>query len=343
MKRFFFTILFLLFALLTQAKGISWESEFDIDLTYNSNILNYSENDRDAFENNINPEKFLIESLDDMIMGFKYNLKSRYYSFDGHTQIINLGINYKKYLNNEIKDDINVQAGIKQYFSPKLITSLSYSFYPEIYLRQYKSVIDNEYHNYEYAKNGYSAELEWKALKNLDLRLNADYSQLYFNEWFTEYDADVITANCYLIWKLNPRLTTEFRYAFRIATADAEEAYQPASVSVIKDGSFDGNIIGVKLKFRRFLADYTLNLGYRLEDKFYSSGFEGDDYHIERDDYIHTGSMSIYVPLAKNLNMVLHAEYEERETRSPFTNVIRDKEYNTWNSGISFAYDLKHR
>ena len=344
MKKILLLILIMLSLVLCQAKGLNFESEFDFDLSYDNNILNLSEADQDQFENNDKPEKYQIESLDDLIMGFRYKLKAKHYWLGGHTQVLDVGIAYKKYLTNEVRDNITISTGVEQYFSSKLSANILYSYTPEIYLRQYHSVLDDEYHEFVYAKNGLRAELVWKMFSKLSLKYRFEYSQLYYNEWFTEYDTGVLTNNLYLNWNITKRLSTEFRYGRRSSDADADAAFSnPAEIEVIKDASYEGNIYSINLKCRKFISNFTLNLGYSLNEKFFDSEFEKDIYHEERDDYTHAASASVLIPLAKGLKMVVHANYEERDTRSPYASVINDKEYKTWKSGISFSYDINHK
>lgn len=343
MKKYLILGLSLLISILCQAKNIYLESEFDIDLSYNNNILNLSEDDQDEYENNDKPEKYQIETMDDMITNLRYKLKAKNYWFGGHTQILSFSVDHEKYLKNEMLDETALSLGIDQYFSSDLKLELLYSYSPEIYVRQYKSVLDDEYHEYEYGRNGFKAELNWDILKNLTLSPRFDYVQLYFNEWFTEYDAENISGSIDAEYTFSKRLSAELSFARRFSDADAEDAFNdPQDISVIKDASYDANIYKIGIKIRKLPLRSSLSLGYGLYEKFYSSDYEDDDYHVDRNDYLHNIDAGLYIPVSKELKVRIHTQYSFRTTESPYEYVVEDKEYDTWKTGVTFSYDIKH-
>ncbi len=325
------------------SKNIVLESRLDFGLAYDSNINRLSDKDSDQFLNNEKPEKYLIKSLDDMILGMNYSLKLKNYWLGGHTQINELTLQFDKYLENSPKDNASLAYTIKQYFSRKLNLTFKYQFNPNIFLRQYLSVLDDEYHEFEYSKNGYSLDLNWITTNNLSFLFNLDYSQLFYSKWFTEYDADILTTNLYLYYDFMKNRQLEFRYGYRISEADADKAFSdPDNIDfVIKDASYIGNIFAANLKFQKIFASSTLNLRYTLQTRIYDSKFEGDKYHEKRDDYIHLFTTSAYKPLADNLSMIIKAQYGFRNTDSPYQNVKDDKQYEYWTSGITLYYDIK--
>jgi hypothetical protein len=137
-------------------------------------------------------------------------------------------------------------------------------------------------------------------------------------------------------------MQVELRYGYRISNAEADQAYNDFVQfdGIIKDASYESNIYGCNLKFRKFYSNTTLNLGYRLETRFYDSDFADDNYHIQRDDYMHTASVSIYKALDRNISLLIDAELGFRQTDSPYDYVIDDKEFSYWKSGISLSYDF---
>ena len=342
MKRTLIVTLMLLTMISLWSKGIALNSDIDFGFEYDNNIVRLSDGDQDEFLDNTNPDKYLISSLDDMIMNMSYSLKLKNYFFAGHTQIDELKFSFDKYLENSVKDTGYLSFGIKQYFNSKLDMNLKYYYYPSIYVRQYQSVLDDEYHEFEYSKNYYTAKLNWDMQKRLAMQFELQYSQLYFNKWFTEYDTDIITSNIYLNWQ--PVNTVELicRYGWRVSDTDAEEAFNdPSAIDVIKDAAYSSNIYALDLKLRKMPGKTTLNLGYRLETRFFDSEYEDDTYHYNRNDYIHTISTSIYKSLHKRLSLLAKAEYGFRTTESPYNYVIEAKEYSYYNAGITLSYAIK--
>ncbi|MDP8211267.1 MAG: hypothetical protein RAO94_11390 [Candidatus Stygibacter australis] len=346
MKRFLFVTLILLTIISLWSRNIALDSEIDIGFEYDSNVIRLSDDDQDEFLDSDNPDKYLISSLDDMIMNMTYSLKLKHYFFAGHTQIDEFKLNFDKYLENSVKDTGYLSYGIRQYFNSKLNMSLRYYFYPQIYVRQYHSVLDDgdEYHEFEYSKNYYTMNLNWDVQKHLDIKFELQYSQLFFNKWFTEYDADILTSNIYLNWQPVSKFELLCRYGWRISDTDAEDAFNdPSAIDVIKDAAYSSNIYALDLKFRKMPGKTTLNLGYKLETRFFDSEYEDDTYHYNRNDYIHVISTSLYKSLHKRLSLLAKAEYGFRNTESPAPDVATDKEYNYWNAGITLSYDIKLR
>jgi hypothetical protein len=341
MKKYFILSIILVAMIGLYSKAINLESEINFGFQYNSNIILLSDDDTDQFLDNEKPDKYQISSLDDMVMNMSYALKMKNYIFSGHTQIDDLKLNFNKYLENSVKDNGYISLGIKQFFSRKLDMSLRYYYYPQIYLRQYKSVLDDEYHEFEYSKNYYTANLKWDIASKLNIQYGVQYTQLFFSKWFTEYDADIITSNISLNWQPAKKVQLQLRYGYRFAEADAEDAFaEPELIDVIKDASYKSNIYYGNLKFKRMPLKTTFNISYQLETRYFDSEYENDTYHFGRNDYIHSLKAGIYKSLHKNLSLILKAEYGFRNTESPVPSVIADKEYSFWKTGITFSYDI---
>ncbi len=340
MKKYLILIMLFL-AVCAWSKGIVLDSQLDLGFAYDSNIILLSDNDRDEFLDNILPDKYLIKSIDDLIMDMSYTLKFKNYWLGGHTQIEEFKLNFNKYQENSVKDYGYMSFAIRQYLSRDLDFSLKYYYYPQIYLRQYKSVLDLEYHKFEYSKNFYSANLNWDIARSLSARYNLEYSQLYYSKWFTEYDADIFSSNIFLTWQSSARAQIELRYGYRLSNADAEDAFtDPDAVDVIKDASYEANIYSCQFKLKKLFENATFNIGYKLETRFFNSDNPSDTYHLDRNDYIHTITTSLYKPLNKKISAVLSGEYGFRNTESPNQSVIEDKEYNFWKTSLNLSYAI---
>ncbi len=340
MKKFLILIMLFL-TVCAWSKGIVLDSELDLGFAYDSNINLLSDSDRDEFLDNILPEKYLIKSIDDLIMDMSYTLKCKNYWLGGHTQIEEFKLYFNKYQENSVKDYGYMSFAIRQYFSRNLDFSLKYYYYPQIYLRQYESVIDHNYHKFEYSKNYYSANLNWDIARSWFARYNLEYSQLFYNKWFTEYDADIFTSNIFLTWQPSGKAQIELRYGYRLSNADAEDAFaDPDAVDVIKDASYEANIYSCQFKIKKLLKNTTFNIGYKLETRYFNSDNDLDTYHLDRNDYIHSITTSIYKPLKKNLSIIVSGEYGFRNTESPKDYVVEDKEYNSWKTSLNLSYAI---
>lgn len=326
------------------SKGLNLYSDLKLEFSYDSNILRLSEADEDQFLDNEKPEKYQIETLDDLIMSMDYEIGSKNYWLGGHTQKHEIDLNFDKYLKNSIKDNGYIGYNFTQYLNSQFDFSLRYAYYPEIYLRQYKSVIDDQYHEFKYSKNFYRFSFNYDLISAAILSGNLEYSQLFYDEWFTEYDCDIITSNVYLTLKPQRYSQLKFRYGYRVSDAEGIDAYSDdPNIGKFKDASYEANIYACDLKIRNLPGKATLNIGFKLESRFYDSKQLNDDYHILRDDYIHQIDLSVYKPLNKNLSLLVSGEYGFRNTDSPFEYVTEDKEYDYWKGGVTFSYDFLNK
>jgi len=98
MKKYIIIILILLTTSLV-AKNFTFNPGISVETTYNSNILSLSENDLKRFESGNEPDKFLLETSDDLITSAKVELNLKHKLLAGHTQINRFAVKYNKLLN----------------------------------------------------------------------------------------------------------------------------------------------------------------------------------------------------------------------------------------------------
>ena len=186
-----FTVLFIVLGyVLLMAKPLDMFVDFNIKSTYNSNVLKLSDADISRFKNENDTEKFKINTVDDLIVSTKAVIGIKHTEFIGHTQIAKITLKYDKYISNEMKDEGAIGIDTRRFFSRKVNLYLGYFYYPQIYINRYRSVLDDAYHDFTYAKNVYTGKLSWKIHSKLNLNYKCEFSQVYYDEYFTEYDSD---------------------------------------------------------------------------------------------------------------------------------------------------------
>ncbi|MCK4312966.1 MAG: hypothetical protein KAW88_09560, partial [Candidatus Cloacimonetes bacterium] len=286
MKKNYFLILVLVSCSCLYSQPISYFSKIGIENTYNSNVLKLSSDDISKFKDGENPDKFKIDTIDDLITSARCEFGVKHRFLTGHTQIDKIVLKYNKFWSNEIKDDGYIGFEVKQFFSKRLNVALNYFYYPRIYLNQYKSVLDNEskYRDFTYSKNVYNARIFWKVKTKIHLNYRFEFSQLYYNKYFTEYDADNIESVIGLNFNTADWVKLGIRYSYKISDADAEDAFEnPETVNVIKDVSYESDIYYCSFTFPEILILFSkpvnFSSNFRLENRFYQSREIGDDYH----------------------------------------------------------------
>jgi len=78
----------------------------------------------------------------------------------------------------------------------------------------------------------------------------------------------------------------------------------------------------------------------RFEERFFQSDFEDDKYHYGRADRIISINSFVRYNFSNNVQIKLLGKYELRDTKSPFSSVIRSKEYKFSELGLSLIYKI---
>ena len=346
MKKIKLIILFSLLAISLAAKGIEYFTTAELETTYINNVLKLSQHDLDRFDAG-NESKFKLETSDDLIFSQQLEFGLKHYLAAGHTQIDKIVFKFNKHLQNDFLDDGYLGINLKQFLSQKINFTISYYYYPEIYVNRYKSVLENngDYRDFTYSKNDYNAGLNWKAHDLVDLTYRFSFSQLYYNKYFTEYDADnfdnKLTAEIFPKGKVHTILS----YEYKISDAKGKDAFDdPASVDVIKDASYEANKYSIGYlvpKLFKLRENYIyLQTGIDYEERYFSNDNENDDYHYQREDFTFSVDSSISCKVSKKVGLKLSGKYEERNTKSPFSSVKRDKSYNLFEVGLRVSYQF---
>jgi len=309
-----------------------------IENTYENNILSLSDYLSDQFLDNNNPEKHHINSKDDWITSASMRLGWRHY-IKKHTQIIRINAKYSKYWNNSIKDNGYVGINIRQYFSPKFNVSVYYYYYPEIYVNHYRPVLlPNDYKEFTYAKNSYFSIFSLRVTKQLEMRYRFDFDQLFYSKYFTEYDAENFTQELESRYKISSKIRFSASYAYRISNAQAEKAYQNITITDYKDPSYTQNRYKVGITIYKLPFESYMNIGFSYYEKYYDSPFPENTYHYKRDEFYKQFQFSVTTKISKEIQLQPLFEYQLRTVRSPFSSVVRDKEYDNWKAGLQISY-----
>jgi hypothetical protein len=306
--------------------------------SYESNILALSDETRDEFSEQQNPEKFKIDSLDDWITSAGLLLEYKHY-IKKHTQLIRFSGNYEKYWNNSIKDNGYMGISVKQYFSRTFNIALYYYYYPEIYVNHYRSVLESsEYREFTYAKNSFFTIWSLKLTKTIEMRYRFDFDQLFYNEYFTEYDADNFTNALEIRWRAASHFLLTASYDYKMSRANGVDAYKNSSITDLKDPSYNRNSYQLGFLFRDVIADIDVQLDFSYQEKYYDSSLPENTYHYGRDEFYKRAKISFSKNLSKQFRLQPEFECQLRDVRSPFSQVVSDKEFDNYKIGFQISY-----
>jgi len=346
MKKYLvFTIIILAISLAVQAFEIN--PKFTLEADYNSNILSLSQNDLNRFESGNEPDKFLLETSDDLITSAKLELNLKHRLLAGHTQINRIAVKYNKFLNNDFEDNYFFEVSLKQFLSKKLNFGVYYYYYPEIYVNRYDSVLDAEniFRDFTYSKNSFIGKINYSLNPKFKFDYKFGFSQLFYNEYFTEYDANNFESGIGIKYVPKDWISINAGYAFKISKAKAGDAFsdhQP--ITIIKDGSYQADIFDLSIDlpalFSLFSKPVNLGFGTKYEHVYFQAENGLDEYHYGREDNVFTFDSDMRYKIAKNFSLKCFYKYKFRNTRSPYINVEVDKKYNLYETGVTLVYSL---
>ncbi len=340
-------LLFCVWTAFLSAIRLHLDYDLSLEAVYSNNVLKLSDHDLQRFQNNLNEDKFKLKTTDDLINSARLRFEIKNYWVYRHTQKHEFFFKYNSYLKNSFLNDGYLGYKFTQYLNRKINFNLSYFYYPRIYVNRYRSEVDDLkiYRDFTYAKNDYKAELNWKVHRLLELSYQFQFGQFYYNKYFTEYDASAydnrISAGFFPKAKIRPTLY----YDYRIASAQGEDAFDDASqIETIKDFSYEANRYDAALAIPRFIRIgrryIYLSASIHYEQRYFQYDEIEDAYHYCREDYITTLNGSLSYRVLPNAAIRFSGKYQERNTRSPFSYVRRDKNYDLLEIGLRMRWEF---
>ncbi|MEA2095094.1 MAG: hypothetical protein U9P73_00175 [Candidatus Cloacimonadota bacterium] len=346
MKKYFILIIIIASGSLA-AQNFNFYSNITLETKYKSNILSLSQSDLNRFESGNEPDKFSLETSDDLITSAKVELNLKHRLMAGHTQINKVAIKYNKFLNNSFEDDLYIEFALKQYLSKKINFGIYYYYHPQIYVNRYDSVLDNEniFRDFTYSKNNYIGKINYTLNSKYQFNYKFSFSQLFYNEYFTEYDAENFENGIGI--RITPAswIRIGSGYAFKISYAKAEDAFiSSQQVTIIKDASYQADIFDLSFYFPAVITVFDKPVNFNLSAKYEHTYFQAvnqlDEYHYGREDKIVAFNSDAKYKITDNISLKYFYKYKFRDTGSPYTNVETDKEYNLYETGISIRLSL---
>jgi hypothetical protein len=326
-----FVLIWLAVPLCAQLSG-----SVELGTSYTDNAFQLSEYDIQRFETG-NPELKFAKASDDAVLNAKlhaaYELHWRWWKIQP-TVYLNAGQNI---LNPE-KQKLDATAGLR--ISRRLGEfGIFYGYYPDVYLRDY---IDTGGSNllqpFAYAKNQYRADLQLKPLKKSTATLEFKREELFYNEYFTEFDGTIDTWT--LGWQQSfPTFYLDAAYAYRVYETDGGRI-----VTAIEDASYESNVYSFGLLMKKMPVDTQYpNLLWRpeLDLSYEQRYFQGsDNWHAGRTDIINNTDASLQFYFGKNWNINLDYSHIFRNVDAIDLSVQKYKEYSENRYGVSARYQF---
>ncbi|MBS3742247.1 MAG: hypothetical protein KGY74_09020 [Candidatus Cloacimonetes bacterium] len=324
--------------------------DYDFSFYYDSNILHLSEEEKNEFLAQTNPEKYDINSVDSYCLSNRVELTFKSY-IQRHTHLDKFIFNSRNYLKNSVKDNIYLGFKAKQYLSSKFKFFGSYYYFADIYVDQYKSIVEPEniYRDFSYSKDVIGSGFEFDLIPQLEVGADFTYEMQFYDEYFKYYDCNKMR---YRFW-LEPSYGdywTKFRYAFTVTDAyDRDQISSRYNIPVYKipDSSHESDTYKFYLDFPLIVFDYgrRLEISYQFEyeHRFYHSDSDGenDPLHYGREDRRYNHRLRLDLSLYNFLIFDVFYEHTSRNSTAPAEDLVeKKKNYKKYLYGVELKLDL---
>lgn len=307
--------------------------EMRTTFTYDNNLYRYSAVDLDTFLAGAEPERFPIESADDLITAFSLNYWLRARIFKPRTTTIRFQAATANHAVNHPKDYQTFGVILRQSLVSWALMA-NYQYQPRFLIRYYPAPGSKNYLacNYSFHHAGLSLSRKISRVFSVQLAVKREY-EIYRQE-FSPYNSRTWRFNSSLNAVTRPFLESMVMYDFKISQADGP-------IPDISHHQHQATImITVPLPL---IKTASLEAEYRLAYRWFKTDLspDQDTPHAGRVDITHRWQTKILIPLYQHCSLIPAFSYELRRSRSDVYPEIGDKKnYDVFqiSSGLRFYY-----
>lgn len=264
-------------------KAPEFNINFKLGVTYDNNILKYSDQYLDRFMNGEDKGRFHIETYDDAIFYTAIQMSSAVRIFGKRKTVFNADFSRRTYAVNSIKNWQFFTVGIRQYTQGRISFKFLYSFIPDFYVRHFRDEMWVEvfgyntvsFQPYSFSKDNYGFWIQKYFFKSTRIKLSLFYSDYFHNKHYTEYDSKNWVYGLDLYQPIGKKLRLAFGYNY--VTSDAlgyDAANETPETTNGPDATYVEDQINVALRWKlpklnKFSHTLTGNVAFL--NRYYSS------------------------------------------------------------------------
>lgn len=325
--------------------------KFEILSNYDDNILRYSDRDLDNFKNRteINPSK--LTTFDDWKNDFRLKFYLDGPRFFGNELKIRYFGKFSHFFNNPFNNYSSHTFILDQKISDKFSVDLKYFILADYYLREYRDRDLNEYQSCTFDNHQARLGIDYRLTKNMSFTLQGQFDQIYYNQYFTEYDSE----NLSYFAIFNQRIGRDLRFSLSAGFTAADNiGYVPATVTVYDPLNDDDTEYGegsceeetyqaeIRWRMRKLLGkDSWFSLEYKLRHRIYTTDnlLADDPFHAGRMDNRHRIVFTFDRPLLPRLDGNFTFTREWRNTASDYrlTEEVKSFSQNVIALGLTYT------
>ncbi len=336
-----------------------FELRVGLAMTYDDNILKYSEKYLNRFMNGQDEGRFHIDTYDDLILLPSIRIAYTFHIFKKLRTIINGEFSHRAYVVNSIKNWDYLNIGIRQYFTKHASIKFFYSYIPNFYVRHFRDdewvdiygYTPETFQPFGFSKDNFGVWVQNTFLKNTRIRLSLYYSRYYYNKHFTEYDSKNFLYGIKLYQPLYKKLKLIIGYQFITSDAKAYDAsHETIDKTTSPDASYEEDrfFTGINWKLPRIFNLYNyIEAEGGFFRRYYSSKqyLEIDRLHAGRVDDIYHLGLTYNIKLKKNLRISAYYSWFKRDSNTSAevnkTYLSNEKDYKQYQIGLGITYKFK--
>lgn len=316
--------------------GAQIQGSVALGAQYTDNVFALSDYDFERFNDNHASFDF-VETTDDLSListiDLKYPLRYRWWKLEPS---ITATISDNISINDKYRRDFAANLRVERYHWN---ATLQYGFNPRIYIRDYvDSDGTGKLEPYSYQRNTYRSDANLRITRDSTIRLHARYEELYYNEFWTQYDGNALTYGIGFRHSF-PLFVINGMYYFRSFDCDYDAA------SAYNDASYESDryTFGFALKpiplndAKKNGAAYKPSLSLSYEERFYQGL---DSWYGGRIDKMYNTTAGIELIFSPQWNLSLDYSHVFRNVESPNQSVLQLKEYAENRVGATLNYNF---
>ncbi len=264
---------------------------------YDDNVIQYSDDQILLFESGLNPERFSIESVGDVVWRPSLSLGLESRGRDGRGFELNLRGRGEFHGKDHTADFRSVSAEWRQSFSRRSALALRGYYLPHFYFRQLfdddAPAIPTRYRRAEFSLTLGSLSWRQRIARATWAALSYQYEHRGYNPEFVERNSNTQEAVAEFTWtRLPHRGSVGLHGGYRRADAKASDGDEaPGAPPDDADIGYHGLLAGADGRMdlaRRGRSRVGASLGYELGMRDYTSDVPTDRFHFDRNDLDHT-------------------------------------------------------
>ncbi|MCD4682306.1 MAG: hypothetical protein K8R86_03395 [Bacteroidales bacterium] len=340
-------------------KKIGLVLKVGLAMTYDNNILKYSDKYLDRFMKGQDEGRFHIDTYDDLIINPSIEGIYTFNIFKKVKTRINASISPKFYSVNGVKNWYNWGIGFQQYITKKASIKILYSFIPEFYVRHFRDeqwidvvgYVPEAFTPYAFSKDNFGIYAQNTFFKRTRVRLSLYHARYYHNKSYTEYDSKDWLYGINIYQGIGKKFRVDFAYQFVTSDAKGYDAsVETPETTNGPDATFEEDRFTFgfywnlpKLKKRRNNLDVDFAMLYR----YYSSPHSPliDPLHVGRVDKNYRVFVTYNINVTKPLKLSLFYNWfmRDTDTKAKINSIYvsNEKDYRQDRIGFKLVYSFK--